>query len=169
MSTSSDIPASLPAYLRGKSSQIVVLTVPPGEIAPGLATGTNLYVVSAPCGFLIRMEGGSFIDVQQGCARKATGGATFEYFEAWNPTAKAIKIRVFVGYAEYQDQRQAVVEPATRLACQSGTLAANTPLTIVSALSAADIRRKEVIVSNGSAAEKPGRMNPPEWPAASRQ
>lgn len=97
--------------IHGKTSQVLTFRVAPnGGVTPQKATGSFLFVVSAPQGTKLRLQDQPFIDVATGTHLEATGGAIFEWFEVFNPSNEEITVKIYVGFARYGSNAFAVVE-----------------------------------------------------------
>lgn len=137
------------AIERGKSSQVIPITIPAGGVANRPATGSFLYLVEAPARVKVRIETEAAVDMTAGCGIRATGGASFNFFEIENPQAFAVTVKVFVGFSEYIDQRAEVMDPPTATT-GSGvvTLAAGGSIILDGNPPAGCIRRKSLLVTN---------------------
>jgi hypothetical protein len=145
--------STLPAALaRGKTSQVLRLTIPAGGSELIRATGSRFYVCESPARLRIKADQGSAADYGQGCGLSCTDGAFFEWLEVLNPSASEVSVVIYVGFADYIDQRAEVLETPSRFASVfAGTLAAGASVTLTGITSGRDIRRKALLVSNGSA------------------
>ena len=145
---------TLSADQRGKSSQTLQLTIPAGEMRTIPATGSFLAVVEAPCRFQVSLDSNPLVAARQGTALRATGGSYFEYFIVQNPQPVTITVLIYVGFAEFVDQRGAVIEPRTDSRGTSGSLAAGVTLPLPFAPKPNDIQRKLCILTNGDPANR---------------
>lgn len=134
------------------SSGIHELTIVPGGIVPVFAEGDFFYVVETNVDLQIMRSGAPLAPYQQGTGEQLPPGAMFDRLEVRNPSLSVpAKVRLYVGFGRYLNQRQAVYEPKTRVACRSGSLASLATLDLSPALAAGDLRRKEIVICNGSA------------------
>jgi hypothetical protein len=140
-----------PAAARGKSSQVLRLTIAAGASETIRATGSRFYVCESPVRLRIKADQGSAADYGQGCGLSCTDGAFFECLEVANPAQTEVGIVLYVGFADYVDQRSEVMEPPSRFVAHEVAIPANSGYAIPANLQANDIRRKAVVVSNGDA------------------
>ena len=139
---------------RGKTSQLISITIEPGGQATRPVFGRYLYVVECSAPFLWRMDQTPLVPADQGSRLKAAEDATFEQVQFVNPQIVSITVKVFVGFAEYDQARFAIIEPTTTLRAQAGSLAGATGIDLTPTLSAGEVRRKALTVSNGSATDR---------------
>lgn len=103
-----------PRELRGKSGQSITLFVPAGGQATAKSTGAFLYVVDAPGVIDIRLEQQPWHEARTGTSMKCGEGAVFEWVEVRNHNAaESITVKLFLGFAEYRDDRETILEQPT--------------------------------------------------------
>lgn len=135
----------------GKSSAVAVSLVPAGGTRTVSTMGSFCYVIDAPAPFKLRMDGQPYIDVRAGSSLRAVGSAFFESIELFNESASPMLVRLYVGFAEYAENREFSMEPLTEAIGRPefADPIANNDTILVEPLTLPNIiRRKAVIVSN---------------------
>lgn len=140
---------------RGKTSQLLpFLDIPAGGKRTLPAFGAYLYVVECSAPFLWRMDQTPYVPGDQGSRLRCVEGASFETVEVVNTNLVAISVKLFCGFAEYDQARFAIIEPPTNIRGQTGSLAGTTALDLTPVLQPGEVRRKAITISNGSAASR---------------
>ena len=140
-----------PAIARGKSSQTIPLLIKAGQSERVRATGSTFYLTEAPARVEIRADNLAASEYAAGTGMDCDGDAFFEVLEVRNPHAVDIEVKIYVGFAKYRDQRAAVIEPPSVInSLFEGDLAANGEVAVSGSVSGGLIRRKAVLVYNGS-------------------
>jgi hypothetical protein len=102
-----------PSKNRGAAAQLLPVQVPANGRFAVKATGSFLSIVESPVRVGIKLDSGGWAKCAAGTSLSCKDGAYFEGFEIENPSANAITVLVYTGFAEFIDRRVAVIEPAT--------------------------------------------------------
>jgi hypothetical protein len=131
------------------------LQIAPGKTEPIEVEGDFFAVVSSPVDLLIREGGKEECLFGQGDSRTLPAGQIFKYLEVKNPTLNTVIVIMDAGSSRYEQRRQSVMEPKTRVRAYSGlnsaTLPSNTQIELSGAPLGDEIRRKAVTASNDDA------------------
>ena len=125
------------------------IIVPAGGVRPIASEGNFFLVIESNTPVEIARTGAPRQRYDQGDWEET--GAKFDRLEVFNPGTVAAKLRVYIGFQRRGMSRMSVMEPPTLArSIFAGTMAAGAEVQCVRAEQAGDIRRKAVLVANGS-------------------
>lgn len=132
-------------------SHVFEVEIPPAGIRPVVGEGNFFLIVEANTTLEIRRTGAAWQPYEQGDSEHLPPGETFARLEIKNTTGVACLAKIYVGFGRREQNRQSVMEPPTLIrSLFAGNLPANYTLQIPRATGAGDLRRKAVLVYNGS-------------------
>ncbi len=120
----------------------------PGATEPINFEGDFFAIVQCASDVFVKLPGQTEVLYGQGDSFTLPAGQIFKRIEIRNPTAQPLVAVIYAGQGRYEQRRQAVIEPRTRVVGRSDTLAGLSTLDLSPTLLAQDIRRKYVVVSN---------------------
>jgi len=134
------------------AAQFHEFEIPAGATHTAYGEGDSFLVVQSNVRLEILREGAPFLPYEQGDSENLPPGVQFARLEVRNPTLQPATVKLYSGFGRRGAQRQAVIEPRTRLKARAGILAETTLLGSVVDLSPVplpgDIRRKSITITN---------------------
>lgn len=134
------------------AAQFHELEIPANGTRTAWGEGDSFLVVESNVRLEILRDGAPFLPYEQGDREDLPAGISFQRLEVRNPTLIPAKVKLYSGYGRRSAQRQAVIEPRTRVEARNGVLPVNTDPASVIDLSASympgDIRRKSITITN---------------------
>ena len=129
------------------------VAVPAGQKNAFSSSGRFLRVIESPVPVEIRLDDQPGSDFGAGTGLQFPEGEGFQRVEITNSASFDIVVVLWLGFVDYVDNRQALIEPETEFASNAATqIAAGATLALPPALTGLRMRRKAVNVSNMDAA-----------------
>lgn len=136
-----------------RTAVVVEKRIPAGGIDRIDVEGDTYHIVSANNEFELARTGTGFVPVQQGDGEILPEGQVFSRLDIRNPATNGETLVVFIyaGFGRRYQSRQSVMEPPTiARSIFSGNITATTTVDLGQLPQGGEVRRKGVVITNGS-------------------